>query len=115
MQEIIRLVGPDALPPLDRIVLEGARIIREDFLQQNAYHEVDTYCPYKKQYEMLRIMLKFYHLMREAVEGGADVERLKELKAKDAIARMSKIPNEEWEERFRKIEREMKKEIKGVS
>ncbi len=115
LQEIIRLVGPDALPPLDRIVLEGARIIREDFLQQNAYHEVDTYCPYKKQYEMLRIMLKFYHLMREAVEGGADVERLKELKAKDAIARMSKIPNEEWEEKFRKIEREMEKEIKGVS
>lgn len=115
LQEIIRLVGPDALPPLDRIVLEGARIIREDFLQQNAYHEVDTYCPHQKQYEMLRIMLKFYHLMREAVERGAEVERLKELKAKDAIARMSKIPNEEWEEKFKEIERDMEEEIKGVS
>jgi V/A-type H+-transporting ATPase subunit A len=114
LQEIIRLVGPDALPPLDRVVLEGARIIREDFLQQNAYHEVDTYCPHKKQYEMLRIMLKFYHLMREAVEKGVDFEKLKELKSKEAIARMATTPNEEWEERFKQIEKEMEEEIKGL-
>ncbi len=114
LQEIIRLVGPDALPPLDRVVLEGARIIREDFLQQNAYHEVDTYCPHKKQYEMLRIMLKFYHLMREAVEKGVDFEKLKELKSKEAIARMATTPNEEWEERFKQIEKEMEEEIKRL-
>lgn len=114
LQEIIRLVGPDALPPLDRVVLEGARIIREDFLQQNAYHEIDTYCPHKKQYEMLRIMLKFYNLMREAVEKGVDFEKLKELKSKEAIARMSKIPNEEWEEKFKQIEKEMEDEIRRL-
>ena len=114
LQEIIRLVGPDALPPLDRVVLEGSRIIREDFLQQNAYHEIDTYCPHKKQYEMLRIMLKFYHLMREAVEKGVDFEKLKELKSKEAIARMATTPNEEWEERFKQIEKEMEEEIKRL-
>ncbi|HHF55998.1 MAG TPA: ATP synthase subunit A [Thermoplasmatales archaeon] len=114
LQEIIRLVGPDALPPLDRVVLEGARIIREDFLQQNAYHEIDTYCPYKKQYEMLRIMLKFYHLMREAVEKGVDFEKLKNLKAKEAIARMATTPNDEYEERFKQIEKQMEEEIKRL-
>ncbi|HEC88882.1 MAG TPA: V-type ATP synthase subunit A, partial [Thermoplasmata archaeon] len=114
LQEIIRLVGPDALPPSDRVILEGARIIREDFLQQNAYHEIDTYCPHQKQYEMLRIMLKFYHLMKEAVEKGTDFEKLKELKSKEEIAKMSKIPNEEWEDKFKQIEKEMEDEIRRL-
>jgi len=114
LQEIIKLVGPDALPPGDRVILEGARIIREDFLQQNAYHEVDTYCPHKKQYEMLRIMLKFYHLMREAVEKGVEFDRLKELKSREGIARMATIPNEEWEKKFKKLEKDMEEEIKAL-
>jgi V/A-type H+-transporting ATPase subunit A len=115
LQEIIRLVGPDALPPGDRVILEGARIIREDFLQQNAYHEVDTYCPQKKQYEMLRLMMKFYHLMQDAVKRGAAFDVLTRVKTKDAIARMGKIPNETWEERFKEIEAEMEKEMKEVN
>ncbi len=114
LQEIIRLVGPDALPPSDRIVLEGARVIREDFLQQNAYHDVDTYCPYKKQYEMLRIMIKFYHLMKDAISKGTDFEKLKELKCREAIARMKTIPNEEYEEQFKKIEEDMEKEFEKL-
>jgi len=114
LQEIIRLVGPDALPPADRVVLEGARIIREDFLQQNAYHEVDTYCPYKKQYEMLRIMLKFYHLMRECIDKGVEFEKLRQLKSREAIARMATIPNEEYEEKFKEIEKEMEKEFEQL-
>ena len=113
LQEIIRLVGPDALPPADRVILEGARVIREDFLQQNAYHEVDTFCPYKKQYEMLRIMIKFYHLMKEAIEK-VPFEKLKELKSSEAIARMATIPNEEWEEKFESIEKNMEKEFKEL-
>jgi len=114
LQEIIKLVGPDALPPADRVILEGARIIREDFLQQNAYHEVDTYCPYDKQYEMLRIMLKFYHLMKEAVEKGVEFEKIRELKSREAIARMATTPNEEWQKRFKEIEKEMEKEIEAL-
>ncbi len=113
LQEIIRLVGPDALPPSDRVILEGARVIREDFLQQNAYHEVDTFCPYKKQYEMLRIMIKFYHLMKEAIKK-VSFERLKELKSREAIARMATTPNEEWEEKFKDIEKNMEKEFEEL-
>ena len=114
LQEIIRLVGPDALPPSDRIILEGARVIREDFLQQNAYHEVDTYCPYEKQYEMLRIMIKFYHLMEDAIKNGISFDRLKQLKCREAIARMATIPNEEFREQFKKIEKDMEKEFEDL-
>ena len=114
LQEIIRLVGPDALPPSDRIILEGARVIREDFLQQNAYHEVDTYCPFKKQYEMLRIMIKFYHLMEEAIKRGISFEKLKELKCRETIARMATIPNEDYEKQFEKIEKDMEKEFEEL-
>lgn len=114
LQEIIRLVGPDALPPRDRIILEGARVIREDFLQQNAYHEVDTYCPFKKQYEMLRIMIKFYHLMEEAIKRGISFEKLKELKCRETIARMATIPNEDYEKQFEKIEKDMEKEFEEL-
>lgn len=114
LQEIIRLVGPDALPASDRIILEGARVIREDFLQQNAYHDIDTYCPYKKQYEMLRIMIKFYHLMKDAISKETDFEKLKELKCREAIARMKTIPNEEYEEQFKRIEEDMEKEFEKL-
>jgi V/A-type H+-transporting ATPase subunit A len=114
LQEIIRLVGPDALPSYDRVILEGARIIREDFLQQNAYHEIDTYCPHEKQYEMLRIMLSYYHMMLSAVEKGLEFEKLKDIGSKDMIARMAKIPNEEWKKEFEKIEKNMEKEIKEL-
>jgi len=114
LQEIIRLVGPDALPPSDRIILEGARVIREDFLQQNAYHEVDTYCPYNKQFEMLRIMMKFYYLMENAIKNGVSFDRLKDLKCKEAIARMATIPNDEYEKQFKKIEKDMEKEFEKL-
>lgn len=114
LQEIIQLVGPDALPPKDQIVLEVSRMLREDFLQQNAYHEVDTYCPSKKQYEMLRIMLKFYDLTTDAVEKGASSEKLKALKCKENIARMGTISNETFEEEFKKLESGMENEIRKV-
>ncbi|MGC9308056.1 MAG: ATP synthase subunit A [Thermoplasmatota archaeon] len=114
LQEIIRLVGPDALPPSDRAVLEGAQIIREDFLQQNAYHEVDTFCPADKQYEMLRIMLKYYHLVKELASPTFDFDRVKQLDSRVRIARLGTVPNEEWEERFAEIEKQMEKEIKAL-
>ena len=74
----MKLVGPDALPPRERAFLESARLIREGFLQQSAFHEVDTYCPGKKQYEMLRIMSKFSDRIQEAV--GKGVRTLDEMK-----------------------------------
>jgi V/A-type H+-transporting ATPase subunit A len=114
LQEIIQLVGPDALPPKDQIVLEVSRMLREDFLQQNAYHEVDTYCPSKKQYEILKMILRFYDLTTDAVEVGASFEKLKTLKCKEKISRMATTPNENFEEKFKKIGEEMENEIKKV-
>jgi len=114
LQEIIQLVGPDALPLKDQIVLEVARMLREDFLQQNAYHEIDTYCPSKKQYEMLRTMLKFYDLTTDAIEKGAPSEKLKTLKCKENIARMGTTSNETFEEEFEKLGSDMENEIRKV-
>jgi V/A-type H+-transporting ATPase subunit A len=99
---------------MDRVVLEGARVIREDFLQQNAYHEIDTFCPDGKQYRMLQIMLGFYDLMTEAIKKGIGFDHLQDLKIREVIARMATIPNEKWEKRFNEIEKEMEKEITSL-
>ncbi|PKK85928.1 MAG: ATP synthase subunit A [Thermoplasmata archaeon HGW-Thermoplasmata-1] len=114
LQEIIQLVGPDALPPREQAALEGARIIREDFLQQNAFHDVDTYCPERKQYRMLEIMLGFYDLMSKAVGAGVHIEEIKSLKSKEAISRMPLVPNGEYEKRFDEMERAMADEIRAL-
>ncbi len=111
LQEIVQLVGPDALPPLEQAALEGSRVIREDFLQQNAFHEVDTYCPPKKQYLMLRIMLEFYDQITDAIKKGVSIEKIRKLKSKTDIARMARVPNDEYEKAFADIEMNMRKEI----
>ena len=114
LQEIIQLVGPDALPPKEQVILEGARVIREDFLQQNAFHEVDTFCPEKKQYEMLRIMLKFYDLITEVSGKGVLIEPIRKLKCRERIARMATISNETYNRDFKKLERVIEAEVKAL-
>ena len=111
LQEIVQLVGPDALPAREQALLETARSLREDFLQQNAFHEVDTYCPADKQYHMLRIILKFHHLATEAVEKGVNIEKIRKLKVKEEIAYMGRISNEKYQEEFSRIEEELEREI----
>ena len=111
LQEIVQLAGPDALPPAEQATLEAARVIREDFLQQNAFHEVDTYCPPKKQYMMLRIMLEFHDLIMDAVRKGVDIRKIKALKCKGDIAQMARISNETYEKEFSEIEMRMRDEI----
>jgi V/A-type H+-transporting ATPase subunit A len=111
LQEIVKLVGPDALPPKERALLEAARMIREDFLQQSAFHEVDTYCSEKKQYEMLRIMLKFFDKIMQSVEKNVHIDDIISLRSREDIARMKTISNEEFEERFKEIEKGFEKEL----
>ncbi len=111
LQEIVKLVGPDALPPRERGLLEAARMIREDFLQQNAFHEVDTYCPSKKQYEMLRIMLEFADKIQDAVEHHVHTDDILKMKTREQIARMAIISNEDFEKRFKEIEKLMEEEF----
>ena len=114
LQEIVKLVGPDALPPRERALLESARMIRENYLQQSAFHPVDTYCPGQKQYEMLRIMLKFSDKIIDVVEKHVNMEDIIGIKSREGLARMSHIPNEEFERRFKTLEKEMEKEIDSL-
>ena len=111
LQEIVKLVGPDALPARERAYLESARMIREDFLQQSAFHEIDTYCPSKKQYEMLRLMSKFSDKIQEAVDKNVHMDDIMAMKSRENLARMSKISNKEFEKRFKTIEQDLDKEI----
>jgi len=118
LQEIVKLVGPDALPPRERASLESARMIREDFLQQSAFHEVDTYCPGKKQYEMLRLMLLFSDKIQEATSKNVLMDDIFSMKSRENLARMKTVPNKTFEKKFDEIEKELEKEIdtliKGV-
>jgi V/A-type H+-transporting ATPase subunit A len=114
LQEIVKLVGPDALPPKERALLESARMIREDFLQQSAFHDIDTYCPEKKQYEMLRIISKFSDLIQNAIEKNVHIDDIISIKSRENIARMGTVPNKEFYKRFEKVENDLENEINSL-
>jgi V/A-type H+-transporting ATPase subunit A len=92
--EIVRLVGPDALAESERAILAIARMLREDFLQQSAYHEIDRYCPVKKAYWMLKVIVDFYHITLAALEQGVSLDQITSLPAAVEIARMKEFPVE---------------------
>ncbi len=96
LQEIVRLVGVDALGGRDRMILETAKSIREDFLYQSAFHDVDTYCSQTKMYGILEVILMRHHRAMEAIEAGADLEPILEDPVKEKIARARVTPEEEW-------------------
>ncbi|MBB6400868.1 V/A-type H+-transporting ATPase subunit A [Methanococcus maripaludis] len=96
LQEIVQLVGPDALPDRERVILEIARMLREDFLQQDAYHEVDSYCSPIKQYHMLKIIMTFYKKGLDAVAKGADPAGISAVTVKGDIARMKYLVEDEF-------------------
>jgi V/A-type H+-transporting ATPase subunit A len=114
LQEIVKLVGPDALPPRERALLESAKMIRENYLQQSAFHEVDTYCPQKKQFEMLRLMLQFSYKILYAIGKNVPMDDIIALKSKESLARLGRVPNKEFEKVFNKIEQDFEKEIEGL-
>jgi V/A-type H+-transporting ATPase subunit A len=95
--EIVRLVGPDALAESERAILAIARMLREDFLQQSAYHEIDRYCPVKKAYWMLKVIIYFYHLTLAALEQGMSFDQVTGLPVVAEIARMKEFPVESAE------------------
>ncbi|MCD6487703.1 MAG: V-type ATP synthase subunit A [Desulfurococcales archaeon] len=103
LEELVRLVGAEALPEEDKLVLEVARMIREDFLQQNAFHEIDAYCSPKKAALMMRAILLFYHNGLNAVRKGVTIEKIRTLSSRVKIARMKEIPNTGFEERFKEL------------
>ena len=88
LQEIVQLVGSDALPEDQQLTLEIARMIREYFLQQNAYHEVDTFCPMDKQYKLLKAITAWGDAANNALESGVPIEDIIKLKSKDDLAKV---------------------------
>jgi V/A-type H+-transporting ATPase subunit A len=96
LEEIVRLVGVEALSTGDRLLLETAKSLREDFLHQNAYHEVDTYASSQKQFAMLEIILDLHHLASEAIERGAPFREILELKEREDIAKLKFVPENEF-------------------
>jgi len=114
LQEIVQLVGQDALPESDRALLEVARMIREDYLQQHAYHEIDSYCSIEKQYLMLKIIMKFYQEVNKAIESGVGANRIAAVKVKDEIARMKYTPNQDFPKRYEELIQSIEREFESL-
>ncbi len=114
LEELVRLVGAEALPEEDKLVLEVARMIREDFLQQNAFHEIDTYCPPKKAVLMMKAIMMFYDYGLKALRRGITVEEIRKLKSRVLIARMKEIPNTGFEPRFEELFKSIEKDFEEL-
>ena len=114
LDEIVKLVGIDALSPEDRLKLEAARSIREDFLQQDAMHEVDTYAPLKKQLLMMRLVLSLYDKAYEALRNGAAIEKIVDLSVRERIGRIKYIQAEEVEKEYESIQLVLDTELKQL-
>jgi V/A-type H+-transporting ATPase subunit A len=101
LQEIVKLVGQDSLSAPDRITLETARMIREDFLQQNAFVDLDSYTSYEKQERLLGLILKYSDMCSDAVERGCeDVLALFGIEARERIGRAKMVPQDEFNQAF---------------
>ena len=111
LEEIVRLVGPEALPEGDKLLLLVARMIREDFLQQSAYHEVDTYCMPAKAGLMLKTIMKFYELAQEMLNSGSGIERIRSSPMVYRISRMKDIPNDVFEQKTKELWSEMEQSL----
>ena len=111
LEEIVKLVGMDALSPRDRLKMETARSIREDFLHQLAFHEVDTYTSLNKQLDMMRLILEYYDRCSEALEKGADIERLASLPAREGIGRFKYTEEERVEAEYSRVVSELSEQI----
>ena len=109
--EIVRLVGQDALSANDRLTMETAKMVREDFLQQNAFVDDDAYSSYAKQYRLLDIILKYDEYAREALIKGAEIDRLFKIGAKEKIGRAKMIPQDRFADEYDAIVAEMKTQI----
>ena len=114
LDEIVKMVGMDALSPTDRIKLEAARSIREDFLHQNAFHDVDTYTPLKKQYYMMKLIIDFYENSIEALNRGGDVESLVNLPVREQLGRFKYYNEDDIDGEYKKILENLNSEISGM-
>lgn len=114
LQEIVRLVGIDSLSKSDRIKLLAAQMIREDFLHQNAYHEIDTYASIAKQHRMLKTILRWYDLAKKALEGRKAFSEIEKMKTPERIGRIKYVREADVEKECDSIEQAMEKEFSSL-
>ena len=114
LDEIVKLVGMDALSPTDRLKMETARSIREDFLHQLAFHEVDTYSSLRKQYLMMKLVLRFYDGSLDALKKGANIEKLVSIPSRESIGRFKYVPEKDIEDTYKTVCAAIDSEIKAV-
>ncbi|MDD6146225.1 MAG: V-type ATP synthase subunit A [Oscillospiraceae bacterium] len=113
LEEMVKLVGMDALSPGDRLIMEAARSIREDFLHQLAFHEVDTFTGAQKQYMMMKLVTEFYNICREAIDGGMEIETVVALPVRERIGRFKYVREENCQEEFESIMGDLIAQTKG--
>ena len=114
LEEIVRLVGVDALSPKDRVTLEAARSIREDYLHQDAFHEIDTYATLHKQFRMLKMILSYYYMAQDAVKKNVDLKELFGLPVREKIGRAKYVPQDSVDVEFNKIEQELSEQMDAL-
>ena len=115
LQEIVKLVGQDALSPADNLTLESAKMIREDFLQQNAFLENDQYSSFDRQARLLELILRYKDLCDAAIARGADIWKLYAIAARAAIGRAKTVPAESYQDVYAQIEADMEQQIEEVA
>ncbi|MBQ3534961.1 MAG: V-type ATP synthase subunit A [Clostridia bacterium] len=114
LQEIVQLVGKDALSPGDQLTLEAAKMVREDFLQQNAFMDVDSYSDRSRQKQLLALILDFDRLAREAIAKGASLQALLDIPAKEEIGRAKYVEAHEYAREYDRIADEMARQIAEI-
>ncbi len=115
LQEMVRLVGEDALSAPDRLKIEAARSVREDLLQQNAFMEEDTYASPYKQYKLMSLIMSFYDICSEALAKGADINKLVAMEVREPIGRFKYTDESKVDERYAEIERALMQEAEAVA
>ena len=115
LNEIVQLVGKDALSPADQLTLEVARMVREDFLQQNAFTDIDGFSAYDRQKKLLSIILSYDKLCRAAIAQGAPVTKLFDIPAREKIGRAKSVPVEEYPQVYGQIQAEMEQQIEAIA
>lgn len=115
LEEMVKLVGMDALSPSDRLKMEAARSIREDFLHQLAFHEVDTYTSANKQHLMMLLVCEFYEKSLEALNNGASIEKIVKMPVRESIGRFKYIPEDEVNSQYKAIIAELENQLDNIS
>ena len=114
LNEIVQLVGKDSLSPADQLTLETARMVREDFLQQNSFVDIDSFSTYDRQEKLLAMILDYDKLCRAAITKGAPAAKLFEIPARERIGRAKSVPAEEYVQVYADISSDMEREIDEV-